>query len=98
MPLRMLPRIAPTPLVISMNRPCALARIFGSLWRLDEQRTGNVEEVERHAVDDARQHDHPQTGAGIAVREQAEAQDPGSMLITITVLMPKRSGRTGWRG
>ena len=30
-PLTALPRIAPTPLVISMNNPCALARIRGSL-------------------------------------------------------------------
>ena len=43
---------------------------------LDEQRAGDIEKVERHAVDDARQHDHPQLRPGIAVGEKPEAQRP----------------------
>src|SRR5690606_4543556 len=44
---------------------------------LDEQRAGDVEVVEGNAVDDAREDDHPQPRARVAVGEQAEAQEPG---------------------
>ncbi len=43
---------------------------------VDEERTRDVEEVERHTVDDHREDEHPYAAAGIAEPEQPEAQHP----------------------
>ena len=44
---------------------------------LDKERSGDVEEVEGHAIDDHREDKHPHATARIAQGEEAEAQHPG---------------------
>ena len=41
-----------------------------------EERARDIEEVERHAVDDHREDEHPHAPAGVAQPEQSEAQHP----------------------
>ena len=43
---------------------------------VDEERAGDVEEVERHAVHDAAQNEHPHAAARVAGPEEAEAEHP----------------------
>ena len=43
----------------------------------NKQRTGNVEEVERHSIHDHGKNQHPQTGARITEAEQSETEYPG---------------------
>ena len=77
MPLMRLPRKAPTPLVITMNTPLGACPDPGIALRFDVQGAGDVEEIERHAIDDARGDDHPQAAGRIAVGEKAKPKHPG---------------------
>ena len=49
---------------------------FGLCMLVNEQGTRNVEEVERHALNYHREHEHPHAGSRVAQTEKAKAQHP----------------------